>query len=81
MADPHIASRQPIQIRLDSGEHFWCACGHSKTQPFCDGSHEGKGIEPLAFKVDYETKKLMCQCKHTKTPPYCDGSHRYIEVE
>ena len=54
MTSPHIAGRQPVQVTLEKGEHYWCACGLSKAQPFCDGSHRGTGIAPLAFTVDEE---------------------------
>jgi glutamate synthase domain-containing protein 2 len=78
MASPKVAAKQPVQIDLDKGEHYWCACGHSKAQPFCDGSHRGTGIEPLAFTVDEAQEGYLCMCKHTKNPPFCDGSHNQL---
>jgi len=57
-------------------EYWWCACGRSAGQPFCDGSHKGSGIEPVAFKAAKDGKAWLCRCKRTKTPPYCDGSHK-----
>lgn len=84
MASPKIAAKQPVQIDLEKGEHYWCACGHSKSQPFCDGSHRGTGMEPLAFSVDEDQEGWLCMCKHTKNPPFCDGSHsrlKDVEVE
>ncbi|MCR9197708.1 MAG: glutamate synthase-related protein [Planctomycetaceae bacterium] len=80
MTSPKIAGRQPIQVPLEQGEHYWCACGLSKSQPFCDGSHRGTGIEPLAFTVDQEQEGYLCLCKHTKNPPYCDGSHSQLDT-
>jgi glutamate synthase domain-containing protein 2/CDGSH-type Zn-finger protein len=84
MASPKVAAKQPVQIDLDKGEHYWCACGHSNSQPFCDGSHRGTGIEPLAFTVDEAQEGYLCMCKHTKNPPFCDGRHNHLgdlEVE
>lgn len=79
MATPKVVAKQPIQIDLEVGEHYWCACGHSKSQPFCDGSHRGTGIEPLAFTVDEAQEAHLCMCKYTKNPPFCDGSHSHID--
>ena len=78
MPTPKVAGKQPIKIDLEAGEHYWCACGHSKSQPFCDGSHRGTGIEPLAFTVDEAQEGYLCMCKYTKNPPFCDGSHNQL---
>jgi CDGSH-type Zn-finger protein len=73
-----IAGLRSIKLDTEPGIYFWCACGKSANQPFCDGSHQGTGIEPM--QVNIEEKKLIkwCSCKHTKTPPYCDHSHREL---
>jgi len=81
MATPRVAGNKPVQIELEAGEHYWCACGHSQSQPFCDGSHRGTGIEPLAFSVEESQESYLCLCKHTKNPPYCDGSHNQLGAE
>lgn len=81
MANPKIADRKPIQLELDSGEHYWCSCGQSKNQPFCDGSHAGTDFTPLAFSVDEPQDAYLCMCKYTKNPPYCDGSHASLPIE
>lgn len=78
MATAKIAAKQPVQIDLEKGEHYWCACGHSNSQPFCDGSHRGTGIEPLAFTAEEPQEAYLCLCKQTKNPPYCDGSHNHL---
>ena len=75
MAEPHIARRSPYVLTETPGERFWCACGRSKSQPYCDGSHEGTGFQPVQVMIDKVHKVAWCGCKHTKTPPYCDGSH------
>lgn len=81
MATPKVAGNQPVKIDMEVGEHYWCACGHSSSQPFCDGSHQGTGIEPLAFSVDEAQEGYLCLCKQTKNPPYCDGSHNHLDTE
>ncbi len=75
MAEPTIARKSPFVQQVTPGTYYWCACGGSKTQPFCDGSHKGTGFTPL--KVDLTEAKTVawCGCKHTHTPPFCDGSH------
>jgi len=75
MAQPKIAAKSPIQVDLEQGEHYWCTCGESTAQPFCDGSHQGTSFHPLAFTVEEEQQAHLCQCKYTKNPPYCDGTH------
>ncbi|HEV57691.1 MAG TPA: glutamate synthase [Phycisphaerales bacterium] len=76
MSQPKIAARTPIAVELEAGkEYHWCACGRSKNQPFCDGSHEGSGFTPLAFTAKEDGEAWLCRCKHTGNPPYCDGTH------
>jgi glutamate synthase domain-containing protein 2/CDGSH-type Zn-finger protein len=73
---PLIAAKTPVKVSLDGGkEYYWCACGRSASQPFCDGSHRGTGITPVGVSVDEDTEALLCRCKATRNPPYCDGSH------
>jgi CDGSH-type Zn-finger protein len=79
-----------VEIELEPGKnYFWCACGHSKTQPFCDGTHQevnyslvnemtaGK-YRPVKVNSDKAEKVKFCLCKQTKTPPYCDDSHENL---
>ncbi len=67
-----------MKTELDAGEHYWCACGRSNNQPFCDGSHAGTGITPLAFTVGEKTEGWMCLCKQTRNAPFCDGTHKSL---
>ena len=77
MTKPVIAQTKPCIVELEAGKtYWWCACGRSKNQPFCDGSHQGTGIEPLQFVEDKGGKRGLCCCKQTGSPPYCDGSHQ-----
>jgi len=75
MADPIIAERKPRVLNLEPGEYWWCACGRSKNQPFCDGSHSGTGISPMQFTITEPKLVSLCCCKHTNNKPYCDGTH------
>lgn len=69
----------PIEASLEAGrQYYWCACGRSKSQPFCDGSHKGTDFVPKAFKVDENKKAWLCTCKKTDNAPFCDGTHKKI---
>ena len=78
METPKIAAKVPATITLNKGNYYWCACGNSKNQPFCDGSHKGTGFSPLTFTMDVEKTVYLCQCKQSKNKPFCDGSHRNL---
>ena len=70
--------KAPYGLDLDPGTYYWCACGRSRNQPFCDGSHPGTGFAPVQFTVDERKKLWLCGCKHTGTAPYCDGTHKSL---
>jgi CDGSH-type Zn-finger protein len=73
------ATIHPLETDLEAGTYSWCQCGKTKTVPFCDGSHEGTGIEPLSFEVKESGSVALCNCGLTMNPPWCDGSHSAIE--
>jgi CDGSH-type Zn-finger protein len=73
--EPVVVQKSPLVADVEPGTYYWCACGKSAGQPFCDGSHKGTGIGPMEVKVTEAGKVPWCMCKHTKSPPYCDGTH------
>ncbi|MCG6185757.1 CDGSH iron-sulfur domain-containing protein [Maribellus maritimus] len=78
MTKPKIAAKSPIQVSLEPGTHFWCACGQSNNQPFCDGSHRGTEFTPVMFKIEEKQDAWLCRCKQTGNKPYCDGTHNSL---
>ncbi|XP_054657867.1 CDGSH iron-sulfur domain-containing protein 3, mitochondrial [Grus americana] len=81
---PVIAAKQPFPVELKAGKKYaWCACGHSKSQPFCDGAHKkaAPGISPLRFTPEEDKTVWLCGCKRTRSPPYCDGTHKEEAVQ
>lgn len=77
MPNPTIADTKPIGVELEQGkQYYWCTCGQSQSQPFCDGSHQGTEFRPLPFTAEQDGTAYLCLCKHSKNPPFCDGSHK-----
>ena len=76
MSTPEIPSKEPYSIQVEEGKkYFWCACGKSAKQPFCDGGHSGTGIAPTMYTADKSRTVFFCGCKQTGKAPLCDGSH------
>lgn len=74
--EPFCAQRMPYSVQLEAQEsYWWCACGRSKTQPFCDGSHVGTSFEPIEYTSEQSIVVYLCGCKQTNTAPFCDGTH------
>lgn len=74
-----IAQKSPYATEVEQGKtYYWCACGRSKNQPFCDGSHQGTGLEPKAFTAEKTGTLYLCGCKRSANPPICDGTHQSL---
>jgi CDGSH-type Zn-finger protein len=75
MSEPAIPRKSPYALEPGPGKYRWCACGHSATQPFCDGSRKGTEFSPVPFELAEKRKVWLCGCKHTGHLPLCDGTH------
>jgi CDGSH-type Zn-finger protein len=78
MTEPEIAQRAPYALELASGTYWWCACGRSKDQPFCDGSHKGTAFAPVKLELTETTRVWLCGCKRSADKPHCDGTHKSL---
>lgn len=79
MADRVVAQKAPYQVNVEAGkDYWWCACGRSASQPFCDGSHKGTGLAPMQYKASEAGSAWFCGCKATGKEPLCDGSHKKL---
>lgn len=77
--EPQIAQKGPYQVEVEEGKaYFFCTCGKSVKQPFCDGSHESGDLKPLRFVAEASGTVNLCGCKDTDDPPFCDGSHNLL---
>ena len=76
---PIVAAKEPFAVEVEAGKkYFWCTCGHSAKQPFCDGSHKDTDFTPLMWEADSSGTKYFCGCKATDRQPFCDGSHSLL---
>ncbi len=79
MTSPVSAGNAPIKVPLEAGkDYWWCSCGLSKKQPFCDGTHKGTGLTPMKYTAEKTGDHYMCACKSTKKSPLCDGTHKSL---
>ena len=79
MSQPMIAAKAPIAVDVEAGKaYWWCDCGQSKKQPFCDGSHKGSSFSPLQYKPEKTGKLWFCACKNSNKQPLCDGTHKTL---
>ena len=75
MEKPKIAQKSPYVLDLEPGTYYWCSCGKSNNQPFCDGSHKGSDFTPEKVEIEEKKKVALCGCKHSKNGAFCDGAH------
>jgi len=79
MASPVIAQKGPFAVEVREGKtYWWCACGRSQRQPFCDSSHKGSEFSPIEYKADATKTVYFCGCKHSGTKPICDSTHKRL---
>ncbi|ACB32705.1 zinc finger CDGSH-type domain protein [Leptothrix cholodnii SP-6] len=79
MSQPHIAQKAPFPVAVEAGKsYWWCACGQSRNQPFCDGSHKGSAFSPMEYKAAEAGTVYFCGCKHSAKAPLCDGTHKSL---
>ena len=77
--DRVVAQKGPYQIELTEGKaYFWCRCGRSAKQPYCDGAHKGTGIDPMRYVAETTGMANVCGCKATDDEPFCDGTHNML---
>ncbi len=82
MSNSTIADNKPAKVSLEQGKkYFFCMCGRSRKQPFCDGSHQGSEFTPLAFTCEESKTYFLCQCKQSANKPYCDGTHKQFTAD
>ena len=80
MSTPDIPQKTSLPVDVEEGrKYFWCSCGKSNRQPFCDGSHQGSEFLPLTYVAETTRTLYFCACKHTRGEPLCDGSHNSLD--
>ncbi|MBM2813869.1 MAG: zinc finger CDGSH-type domain protein [Ignavibacteria bacterium] len=78
MSEPIIAQKSSYKVELEAKKYFWCACGGSKNQPFCDSKHKTTDIKPIIFEIETPGLYSLCGCKHSENKPFCDHTHRTL---
>lgn len=78
MTNPKIPQKTPIIEEIKAGTYWWCSCGKSTTQPYCDGSHQRTEFTPLQIDILENNKVAWCACKHSNNKPFCDGIHKTL---
>ena len=79
MSERVIAQKAPYKVSVEAGKtYYWCSCGRSQKQPFCDGAHKAVGLQPTSFTADASKDVYLCGCKASAKEPFCDGTHKSL---
>lgn len=78
MANPNIFKKSPMVMEIKAGKYYWCSCGKSENQPYCNGSHKGSEFSPMEIEFAEDTKVAWCLCKQSGKKPLCDGTHKKL---
>lgn len=79
MSDPVCVQKAPFEMELEPGDYWWCSCGRSAKQPFCDGTHKDTAeFTPIKFTLTEKTKVWLCGCRQSADKPFCDGAHKNL---
>ncbi len=79
MSKPIVVQKAPYAVAVEAGKsYWWCSCGRSKNQPFCDGSHQGTAFNPVEYRAEKAGTVYFCGCKHSGNGVLCDGSHQKL---
>ncbi len=77
--ESRVPQKSPYAVEVEAGKsYFWCVCGQSSKQPFCDGSHKGSGFSPVKWEASESRTVYFCGCKHSASQPLCDGTHKQL---
>ncbi len=77
--ESRVPQKSPYAVEVEAGKsYFWCVCGQSSKQPFCDGSHKGSGFSPVKWEASESRTVYFCGCKHSASQPLCDGAHKQL---
>lgn len=80
MSKAKVAQKAPFKFDVEAGKkYFWCSCGESQNQPFCDGSHKGSDFTPIVVSYEEDQTLFLCGCKATSKAPLCDGTHKNLD--
>ena len=80
MSEAVIVDKKPTVMELEPGKYYWCSCGSSGNQPFCDGAHQGTDFTPVAFEIFEQQRTVLCLCRRTGNAPFCDGTHTSLWI-
>ncbi|MEM8891314.1 MAG: CDGSH iron-sulfur domain-containing protein [Bacteroidota bacterium] len=78
MTEPKVAQKAPFAMDVDAGTYYWCSCGQSSKQPFCDGAHKGTDFRPIKMEIEEAKTVYFCGCKNSSNGGFCDGSHNSL---